>query len=384
MLELRAKVKSWERNFEAENNRKPTSSDIKGDKSVLHMYQQYKMERRRGLNSEQLQKDSNKRENSNESIPGTPKKSNGQVKATVQNGQDSDTENDEPTPLVRKVSEVFPTPSMRGKVLGLFDMEINSPYNSPKKGSNMSDSSPLSKTRPNVVTTPSRSIEPETPQSKRTPEYFFQKVNLFPPQGNPMPIPKLFSTAKSEGSSQSAESNEVSNFMDEVPDLHHPHQTVLPIMDSPLVKQKTSRTKSVSDLVKEASLLNSSQRIEEDGELAENNMVLQFDTNDKTGEFPGGEDSHTPQGEHENTTMIDEFDDDLTNENAKTLESAPMMFDSSGIGKGKRKPKRQTKRVIMRPIDESQEISKAKPTENYRRLTINNSARNNFKRRRRG
>lgn len=385
MLELRAKVKSWERNFEAQNNRKPTSSDIKADKSVLLMYQQYKNERRRSLNSEKLQKSPSKSENSIRNIPGTPQKNNKLAKNTPQDAQSSDTENDdEPTPLVRKVSEVFPTPSMRGKVLGLFDMEINSPYDPQKSVTTGSDASPLSKIRPDSVSTPSRSIEPETPQSKRTPDYFFQRVNLFPSQLDSMPIPKLFNTAKSEQSSQST-LKEGSDIMDEAPDLQHPSHTIPQMMDSPLVKQKTSRTKSVSDLVKEASLLHESQSISEEEGEGENNLSLQFGTNNKEGDSQMDKNKEEKHVDNETPTpMIDEFDDDLTNENAKTLESAPMTFDASIISKGKRKPKRQTKRVIMRPIDESQEVSKSKPTENYRRLTINNSARNNFKRRRRG
>lgn len=131
MEELRRELKEWEYKFFKENSRKPGSEDIRKEPAIKAKYKQYSRQKKakddssHGLN--------------------TPEKDK-----TVQ------TEIDE-TPT----KEVFPTPQLNGRVLGLFEMKLPE---TPSKTKETVD-----------VCTPERNILITTPSSKRTPTYVRQR-----------------------------------------------------------------------------------------------------------------------------------------------------------------------------------------------------------------
>lgn len=317
LLKLRTSVKRWEREFEARNERKPTNSDARADKSAWALYQQYRSAKKRSTHTEnkhqQIQQNSENHQGSEN--PSTPrKKAAAQPRMSV-----TDTEEDEEaTPLIQKVTEVFPTPQIRGKVLGLFDVQLDL-LQTPQKSKQIPHTASPSSSSP-CPHTPGTSDVVETPQSKRTPEYFQHRVNLFP-----------------------ALSNQVSNQPDE------------PSAESPLITRKASRTKPVREIIREASEIAASK--------SKSSSIL----------------------EEQN----DDFSDDESRDSGPPIlhiSSEPDIRDTAPItsmdSTNRRfNPKRQTKRIIMRPVYQESELSSAKATDNFVRLKINNKNRN-FKRRR--
>lgn len=324
LVELRASVKRWEREFEAKHGRKPTNADAKADGAAWSLYQQYRSAKKRSLSKDNEASKSHHKQISTaeptetQNLPSTPRKeAGGQAKLG-----DSDTEEDEEaTPITQKVTEVFPTPQFRGRVLGLFDVDLNLLQTPQKPKLNSQTALPVSSSP--CPHTPSTSEVVETPQSKRTPEYFQHRISLFP--------------ALSNNASQPNETSDVA--------------------ESPLISRKASRTKPVSEIIREASEIAASN--------SRSSLILE-EHNDASSDEESAEQGPPLLHISSEPDMRD---------------AAPVINPDSGAKNRRSNPKRQTKRVTMRPVDREGALSNAKATNNFVRLKINNKNKK-FKRRR--
>lgn len=294
-LELRATIKEWERQFLGSKGHKPTPAEIKADKKMYKLYKQYQASK---LKSKQT--------------PETPQKPK-----TDSNDPATNTFED-------LITEVFPTPQVRGKVLGLFDMELT-----PVKPPTFDAHTPE---------TPSNQLGSETPLNKKTPDYLFHRIDLF-------------STKSDDIDSEN-------------------------IQESPLFKRAPLRKKSVSELVKEASEL---QKLSFDVDQAEANDDF---SNEQLNTRTPNDPPNNPTTQLPNTTIEGDNQQIPTNSSTEPVEHQNALPSQPARRTFQRKPKRQTKKVTMRPVTNESRVSKAKATDNFVRLKINhNPNKRQFRRR---
>ncbi|GMM52696.1 hypothetical protein DASB73_036590 [Starmerella bacillaris] len=359
ITELRASIKEWEHKFLELKGHKPTFEDIKAENAVYSLYRRYQQEKKK-LNKPDSSAVSKKAANG----PATPQKkkyTKNELRTPSKNNSvsakslDSESDNDDATDVddnaAEDVTELFPTPQFRGKVLSIFDMEVQDPPLTPRK-------SPMSSGLPQ---TPNQldPTEVETPMSKKTPKYF-QKVNLF-----------ASFKAADEG------------------DLE----------ESPLIKRRVSRVKSISAIVKEASELRSLQFATgtDENDDAE---TLEIDQS-QSKETPENDGASTKSNSEEPDSTVTAIEPDTSQNKEPDLSEladddplfgrivleAPGVHDAVPLtftpDTRKRKgPKRQTRKKNLKPVSEDNELVTSKPTENYVRLKIHHNNKK-FKRGRR-
>lgn len=347
--ELRRSIKEWEHQFHAIHDRKPSSKDIKADSTVHGLYVKYHALKKRVE-------------------PRTPTKPRAKPEASVQQADlnadgDGDTEDDEQS----SITEIFPTPQFKGRVLGLFDMEIQAPLTPQKSSPAAQPATPVQ----NVHT------EAETPLSKKTPDYF-RRVNL------------LASFTKADDDNELLE-------------------------ESPLIKRRASRMKSISELVHEASSLRElrfvgAEEQQQEDVLGQDSANVEVASADypRTDEVADTQSQNPPSldtdghATHEvSSPDVEESSPDSNAQDAvvpeshaseellvpRTLLNDPNLENTAPLyvtpDPRKRKgPKRQTKKVVMRPVNEADELVGTKATQNYVRLKIHQNNKL-FKRRRR-
>ncbi|KJX99426.1 dna replication regulator sld2 like protein [Zymoseptoria brevis] len=126
---LRSQIKTWESSFQAEHGRKPERADIKKDATIAAKYKQYQTATRPSITSrksmkprEALQERSGNG-SSNAPIARTPSKA---VRTTIHTAVLSPVKEVEPTPAHIRLA-LGPTPQKDGQVLGIFDLLSGTP-----------------------------------------------------------------------------------------------------------------------------------------------------------------------------------------------------------------------------------------------------------------
>lgn len=234
------------------------------------------------------------------------------------------------TPTKLGVAAIDPTPQKTGKALGLFDVQL--PSSSPMKS-------------PQKVSTPRRNnTRPiETPPSKRTPAYLADGGARFVDDDSPLLLlgKRRRSLALRPVTEDTEEADETA------------------ANTAALLAAESANTADQIDNF-EKNLPESSSRAE-----AETPTVLQ-------GPTPPGSSSPQPVK-----------DDTHKNSDIETEEAHESPPDRVQHNKHQRKgPKRSTRRVVMRPVQESDQLARGKPKENFKRLRIQKPTKGKFRRRR--
>lgn len=363
---LRASLKEWESSFQTINGRKPSSKDIRKEAEVYGLYKKYNAAKK--AQSRNVEGPHTPVKPKTKNAKNDQKHNDDEADAT----DDDDTEDDEEN----LVTELFPTPQCKGKVLGIFDTDLQLfavpgppiaglTSSSLRRASSMlpltpQKSSPISTRQiySSSPSTPSSQLasKPETPKSKKTPDYF-RRVNLFA------------SFVTNEESDDDAGS--YGGIFDE----------------SPLIKKRAVKTKSICKLVQEASSLRTLQFEQGDEEeenkksgdvqeIGETTAEISVSTIESIDNSPTNEDNtnETHTDPSPSSPEIDEPHALVTDPN---LENTAPLFATPDPRKRKA-PKRQTKKVVMRPVDDkNDQLISSKPTQNYVRLKIQHNKNRN-------
>ncbi|SMR56283.1 unnamed protein product [Zymoseptoria tritici ST99CH_3D1] len=126
---LRSHIKTWESSFQAEHGRKPERADIKKDATIAAKYKQYQTATRPSTTSRKFTKprdalrEKSGNSSSNTSIARTPSKA---FRTTTHTAVLSPVKEVEPTPAHIRLA-LGPTPQKDGQVLGIFDLLSGTP-----------------------------------------------------------------------------------------------------------------------------------------------------------------------------------------------------------------------------------------------------------------
>jgi len=371
IAELRTHVKAWERQFEARQGRKPTSSDARAEKTVWRLYQQYRSHKKalRSPSKRSPSKRSPAKQSPSKRSPlnkRSPRKNRRPPQSPEKNA--SDTEED--TPSKPAVTEIFPTPQLRGRALGLFDVELP---NTPSRRQHASPRRTPTKTPTNTASAL------ETPQSKKTPDYFLQRVDLFPADMDESPLIKHKRRGKSVSEFVKESLFAEHDMRDIEKDVDEQLEEMMVPEEPRLEMQKNIRNETEAPA--DAGIANSGPACEPASGAS---SVKSLEAKGFEQTEPQGlplekfvQEQITPeQAVPEETpfeqSILEEAAPETTSPEQATNDSPVEMPLSAPNFERRRKPKRQTKRVIMRPVGVEKQVSTAKPTENFVRLKINN------------
>lgn len=175
--QLRVELKTWEKNFVADNGRKPEREDIKSNAAIAAKYKLFNLSRPAKPAREQAEtpkKRPQHRQYSNDALKerpqniaaNTPRKDSQQAAAAPKHYALSPVKEEQPTPAFIR-SALGPTPQKDGHVLGIFDMlPSGTPSKpSPAEEGNMVSATP-SKTTKTASSDPALSRTPQS-SSKR-------------------------------------------------------------------------------------------------------------------------------------------------------------------------------------------------------------------------
>jgi len=185
--QLRVELKTWEKNFIADNGRKPKREDIKSNTAIAAKYKLFGLSRPAKPAREQAEtpkKRPQQRKYSNEALrerpqniaANTPRKDSRTAAAPKQHGL-SPVKEEQPTPAFIR-SALGPTPQKDGHVLGIFDMLTS---DTPSKPSLAGEGN-------TIAATPSKAIKTASSDSSisRTPQSSSKRYYLDAFVGTPM------------------------------------------------------------------------------------------------------------------------------------------------------------------------------------------------------
>lgn len=145
LLEVKRRIKDWEKAFRAENGNVPTKADIKANNEIRKAYKTYHQLKEK-LKTGQSKHGSRASENGPKGDSNTkaldPQKAAPNRSVSVSIGTDDEAESDH-TRMSSANVELGPTPQANGRVLSIFDMMISPPESSPLKASAVVHSSPV-------------------------------------------------------------------------------------------------------------------------------------------------------------------------------------------------------------------------------------------------
>lgn len=183
--QLRVELKTWEKNFIADNGRKPKREDIKSNTAIAAKYKLFNLSRPAKPAREPTEtpkKRSQQRKHSNEALrerpqniaANTPRKDSRTATAAEQQAL-SPVKEEQPTPAFIR-SALGPTPQKDGHVLGIFDMLPSGTPSKPSPDENL------------ITATPSKAIKtaPSDPALSRTPQSSSKRYYLDAFVGTPM------------------------------------------------------------------------------------------------------------------------------------------------------------------------------------------------------
>lgn len=191
---VKREIKTWEHQFQQQNNRIPTKADVKDNDKVLNLYKAYKnlKHKQQGLpqhdkTTRQLHPGRQKHQQlhsqySKEPLNSAFTESSIDIIRDISDNEinDEDSNLTEAQTMLNQNSNLGPTPQAGGKVLSIFDMKLTPPESSPLK--NKSESLNQESTEPNnfefkTPTKPSvinQGITPNKPSSSNA--SFMQRI----------------------------------------------------------------------------------------------------------------------------------------------------------------------------------------------------------------